>query len=110
MSERLNFRVSHELYSEFETKFNLSGMKNKSEFFRDIILRNKTQFIVRNNTDNTKQALYLLNKSSNNINQLARAANIANKTGKISDNTYISFIESINEHNNLLRALLDHVG
>jgi uncharacterized protein (DUF1778 family) len=110
LSERLNFRIDKESFDAFEDKVNASGV-SKSEFFRDMVLNNKTQVIERKKTtDNTKQALYLLNKSSNNINQLARAANIANQTGKISDNIYSSFLAELDNQSQLLRALLDHVS
>ncbi|MGZ4953944.1 MAG: ribbon-helix-helix domain-containing protein [Methylobacter sp.] len=110
LSERLNFRIDKESFDAFEDKVNASGV-SKSEFFRDMVLNNKTQVIERKKTtDNTKQALYLLNKSSNNINQLARAANIANQTGKISDNIYSSFLAELENQSQLLRALLDHVS
>lgn len=110
MKERLNFRIDTESFAAFEEKVKASGM-NKSEFFRELVLTNKTQVIERKKTtDNTKYALYLLNKSSNNINQLARAAHIANQKGDISDNIYLSFLESLENHNNLLQAMLDHVS
>ncbi|WP_036244115.1 plasmid mobilization protein [Methylobacter luteus] len=110
LSERLNFRIDEESFSVFEGKVKASG-RSKSEFFRELVLTNKTQVIERKKTtDNTKQALYLLNKSSNNINQLARAANIANQTGKLSDSLYASFLSELENKSQLLKALLDHVS
>jgi hypothetical protein len=110
LSERLNFRIDKESFDAFEDKVKAFG-GSRSVFFRDMVLNNKTQVIERKKTtDNTKQALYLLNKSSNNINQLARAANIANQTGKISDNIYSSFLAELENQSQLLRALLDHVS
>lgn len=109
LSKRLNFRIDEETFNTFEKKVDASGL-TKSEFFRDMVLTNRTQVIERKKkTDNTQRALYLINKSSNNINQLAKAANIANIKGNVSDNFYINLLESLETHNQLLRSLLNHV-
>jgi CRISPR/Cas system CSM-associated protein Csm3 (group 7 of RAMP superfamily) len=109
LSKRLNFRIDEETFDAFEKKVDASGL-TKSEFFRDMVLTNRTQVIERKKkTDNTQRALYLINKSSNNINQLAKAANIANIKGEVSNNLYLNLLESLETHNQLLRALLDHV-
>lgn len=110
LSERLNFRIDLESLKAFSDKVEASGL-SKSEFFRELVLTNKTQVIQRHKiTDNTKQALYLLNKCGNNINQCARVLNSANKKGDISDNIYISILDELENNSQLLRAMLDHVS
>jgi uncharacterized protein (DUF1778 family) len=110
LSERLNFRIDAESKAAFDEKVNASGL-SKSEFFRELVLTNKTQVIERKKTTvNTKYALYLLNKCGNNINQCARVLNSANKKGDISDNVYISILEELENNSQLLRAMLDHVN
>jgi hypothetical protein len=110
LSKRLNFRIDETTYDAFEAKVSAANL-TRSEFFRDIILNNKTQVIARKiTTDHTKQALFFLNKASNNINQLAKAANTAQQAGKITDKLYISVLESLNQQNQLLQAFLDHVN
>jgi len=109
LSKRLNFRLDETTYLAFEAKVQAANL-SRSEFFRDIILNNKTQVVARKKTtDTTKQALFLINKTSNNINQLAKAANTAQQTGKITDQLYRSVLESLDQHNQLLQALLDYV-
>jgi len=110
LSKRLNFRIDETTYSAFEEKVQAANL-TRSEFFRDIILNNKTQVIARKiTTDHTKQALFFLNKASNNINQLAKAANTAQHSGKITDKLYLSVLESLDKQNQLLQAFLEHVN
>jgi hypothetical protein len=110
LSKRLNFRIDETTYAAFEAKVSAANL-TRSEFFRDIILNNKTQVIARKiTTDHTQQALFFLNKASNNINQLAKAANTAQQAGKITDQHYISVLEALDQQNQLLRAFLDHVN
>jgi hypothetical protein len=110
LSKRLNFRIDEATYSAFEAKVSAANL-TRSEFFRDIVLNNKTQVIARKiTTDHTKQALFLINKTSNNINQLAKAANTAQQSGKITDKLYISLLESLDQQNQLLQAFLEHVN
>ena len=110
LSKRLNFRIDEATYSAFEAKVSAANI-TRSEFFRDIVLNNKTQVIARKiTTDHTKQALFLINKASNNINQLAKAANTAQQSGKITDKLYRSLLESLDQQNQLLQAFLEHVN
>jgi hypothetical protein len=110
LSKRLNFRIDEATYAAFEAKVSAANL-TRSEFFRDIVLNNKTQVIARKiSTDHTKQALFLINKASNNINQLAKAANTAQQSGKITDKLYRSLLESLDQQNQLLQAFLEHVN
>ena len=110
LSKRLNFRIDETTYDAFEAKVSAANL-TRSEFFRDIILNNRTQVVARKiTTDHTKQALFLINKTSNNINQLAKAANIAQQSGKITENLYLSILESLDQQNQLLQSFLDHVN
>jgi hypothetical protein len=70
-----------------------------SEFFRDCVLTNKTQIIARPKASyDKKQLLFLYNKASNNLNQLAHRANAEHRAGLVNETTYnriLSALESI---------------
>ena len=53
-------------------KFNASGMKSRSDFFRKMIFQG---YIVQFNEDELKDLLKLARNISNNINQIAVRAN-----------------------------------
>ena len=60
LSKRLNFRIDETTYDAFEAKVSAANL-TRSEFFRDIILNNRTQVVARKiTTDHTKQALFKL--------------------------------------------------
>lgn len=62
-------------------KFGASGL-SQSEFFREYVLTNTTQVISRPvASKDSKRAVFLLHKASNNINQLAHRANSENRAG-----------------------------
>lgn len=48
-------------------------------------------------SEEKKQVLYLFNKTSNNINQLAHRANLEYKAGIISDETYQTILDELHD-------------
>jgi uncharacterized protein (DUF1778 family) len=110
LSRRLNFRIDEAAYTLFVEKAAAAGM-TQSEFFRKVVCLNKTQVIARAPmTEHRRHALYLLNKASNNINQLAKAANIAHQAGKVSEETYTAILTNLDHLTRLMKASLEHVG
>ena len=76
---------------------------SQSEFFREHILRNTTQVIARPViSSDTKRAVFLLQKASNNINQLAHLANSENLAGSISDKTFADVLFQLGRLNDFL--------
>ncbi len=80
LSERLygyiQVRLSDEEYEAFNRKFNASGMKSRSDFFRHMIF---TGYIVIFNDDKMNELLKLARSISNNFNQVAVRANSGGK-------------------------------
>lgn len=78
--------------------------RTASEFFREAVLANKTQVIARAapSADKTR-LLYLFNKASNNLNQLAHRANSDHRAGMLTEKTYASILAELAE---LRRAML----
>ena len=65
-------RLSDDEYEAFNRKFNASGMKSRSDFFRHMIFKG---YIVKFNDFEMKELLRLARTISNNCNQVAVRAN-----------------------------------
>ena len=88
-SRTISFRVVDAVYDEFAQQCRTSNI-SKSELFRDYITKNKVQVIARPAPSrDAKRAVFLLQKASNNINQLAHRANVENQAGRLSDQTFL---------------------
>lgn len=75
----LKVRVSPEEMTAIKKKFENSGMSNLSEFVRAMIFEG---YIVQINENELKEIHRIANNVANNINQIARRANITNKVYK----------------------------
>lgn len=83
---------------------------SQSEFFRQCVMGNRTQVIARiPASHDRKRALYLINKASNNLNQLAHAVNSERVIGRASEATFLSVLDSLQAVELLLKAHLSHV-
>src|ERR1700730_9181334 len=107
LTERVAFRLTSADYAAYKKKVAASGLK-PSEFFRDCVLTNRTEIIARPVMDDERrQALFLLSKASNNINQLAHRANADQVAGIIGDRTYRDVLDSLNSLFGYLKAMSD---
>lgn len=105
----LSFRLTKDDYAAYLAKVKASGM-SKSKFFRDCVLNNRTHVIARKQSSTEKgQLLYLFNKASNNINQLAYRANSDHVAGRISERTYAAILAELEELSHLMKATLKNV-
>lgn len=103
-----SFRLPKSVAEWWEEKIARSGFANKSEFFRQAVQENKTEVIARPvATRDVKRAVFLLAKASNNLNQLAHRANSDHIAGKLSEGTFTSILNQLQQLN---LFLLDQVG
>lgn len=106
----VSFRLTEEEFAPFQSLLEKSD-KTKSEFFRDIFLSKEKNINITFNElkpVDYYRILRVVNKSGNNLNQIARSFNSANKSGTISERIYLkglNLLISINTH--LKRALND---
>lgn len=106
----VSFRLTEEEFAPFQSLLEKSD-KTKSEFFRDIFLSKEKNINITFNelkSVDYYSILRVVNKSGNNLNQIARSFNSANKSGTISERIYLkglNLLISINTH--LKRALND---
>ncbi len=81
----LKVRVSPEEMAAIKKKFENSGMSNLSTFVRAMIFEG---YIVHIDENELKRLNVLANNIANNINQIARRANVTNKVYKDCQNVW----------------------
>lgn len=91
----VSFRLALPDHAAYLAKAKAAGVKS-SDFFRDAVLNNKTQIVARTPPSSDKRRLiYLFNKSSNNLNQLAHTANAAELAGTVTPATYAGILAEL---------------
>ena len=106
----VSFRLTEEEFKPFKELLDKSD-KTKSEFFRDIFLSKEKNINITFNElkpFDYYNILRVVNKSGNNLNQIAKNFNSANKSNVISERIYLkgtNLLVSINSY--LKRALND---
>jgi hypothetical protein len=109
LPHRLNVRLSDAEFAIYEAKKADAGL-NTSQFFRECLLTNRTQIVARAATSSDrKQALFYMNKASNNLNQLAHVVNSERFIGRLSEGTFLSLLDSLQAVELLLKAHLSSV-
>lgn len=102
----VSFRVSEEVFAEYERKLKNSGVK-KSQFLREVLLNSNATFQAP--SKDYERLLFLYNKSSNNLNQLAYRVNSAyRKSGIISESLYIRALNELVLIRELLSVGVNH--
>lgn len=107
LTERVAFRLTKGDYDFYKSKVTQSGL-NPSEYFRVAVLTNTTQILNKQHSQDKKHLIYLMNKTSNNINQLAHRINADHLTGFINDGNYIRLLNALERISDHLKAVVDH--
>jgi hypothetical protein len=103
MGPPISFRVPVKEHRTYIEKLERSGL-TKTEFFREYVLQNKTQVVARPRpTVDTQRLLYLANKASNNLNQLAYRANTDHLAGTLDDASYAAILSELEAIGDALR-------
>jgi len=103
LSHTIAFRLTDGDFLRYKWKFSASGF-TQSEFFREHVLCNTTQVVARPVASrDTKRAVFLLQKASNNLNQLAHRANSEYLTGLVSENTYEAILDQLQQLNTFMQ-------
>ncbi|MBS1169987.1 MAG: putative mobilization protein [Burkholderiaceae bacterium] len=105
----VSFRLSAADHAEYEKLIAASSLR-PSEFFRSVILNHQVEIVVRKaDATSIKRLLFLSNKISNNLNQIARRLNADNLAGVISEQTYRLALEELHSISFFMKAYLDDV-
>jgi len=108
-SEPFSFRLSKTDAEALKNKIEAAGL-TKSEFIREYVLKNKTSVVARTSASQDKlKLIQLFNKAGNNINQLARSANIAHKSGRLSEETYLGILKELQHLSRYMKGSLNDV-
>lgn len=104
LEKTISFRVNRKDFDDFEGK-RLAAGASKSAFYRNHVAHNTTQVIAASApTSDAKRAIFLLQKASNNLNQLAHRANLANRNGQLTDDTFLTLVDQLNQLNQFMLA------
>lgn len=105
----VSVRLTEEQWRVFSDKVQRSGL-SASEFLRDCILTNRTQIVARPPASvERKRIMFVVNKSGNNLNQLAHVANSQRVAGKLSEAVFVAFVDELQLITQLLKAHLHRV-
>lgn len=109
LSKTVSVALTEADHAAWLAKVEASGL-TRSEFFRDCVLTNRTQVVARPvaSPDKTR-LLFLANKASNNINQLAHRANSEHQAGAIGEATYSAILFELQALNRFLKVTAQDV-
>ena len=108
----ISFRLPISEYEPYKDSVEKSGL-GRSEFFRRFFIDNKSKIVLsekKQNTQDYKQYLHLVGKISNNINQLARLLNSAEKAKKVTSQQYLNGLNLLQSISQLLKSKLGADG
>lgn len=105
----VSFRLKQRDYDTWMSKVAASGM-SESDFFRAAIINNETKVQARPRvSEDKKKVLFIANKASNNINQLAHRVNSDALAGVVSEKTYEDTLYELQLVSKLFKATLGNV-
>jgi len=109
LNKVVTFRLSGDEHAAYSNKVTQSGM-DSSAFFRECVLQNKTTVIAKPGASLEKRRMqFVINKTGNNLNQIATALNAANLADKVPNQAYQKALADLSEIARYLKAALNHV-
>ncbi|WP_321899480.1 plasmid mobilization protein [Paraburkholderia heleia] len=109
LGKPIAFRLPEADREAWLAKVAASGL-TQSEFFRQVVLTNRTQVIARPSASvDRKRLLYIFNKISGNLNQIAHCANSEHVRGKLSEATYEQLLTQLQTISRYLKSTLAKV-
>ncbi|EPN0316314.1 plasmid mobilization relaxosome protein MobC [Vibrio vulnificus] len=99
------FKITKEQFAKYEPIINALDVY-RATFFKHLLL-NKNYTYKESNKAEIKRMLFLVNKTSNNINQIAHRLNADNLSGIISQRTYGTAINELITIKQQLERIID---
>lgn len=107
-SRSFAFRLENDSQTAvLEKKIARSGLTT-SEFLRKLCVEEEVEIVAA--SPHKARAVFLLNKASNNLNQLAHQANSAHLAGKLNQSTLSLITSELQELNEFLRAQVNEAS
>ena len=95
-SKPIAIRLSDSDYQLYEEAMKSLGITNKSEFFRSLIkYKFDPEKINKVNDKYLAKMLFYYNKTSNNLNQLAKSVNTSMKSGTLNQSTGVKILSKL---------------
>ena len=105
---RLPIRLSDGERAEFERKATEAGSPSLAAYLRECVVRSQVVARPKPSADRSRM-LFLMNKASNNINQLAHQVNAAHKAGTVNEATYLRALFKLEAVATYMKATVGHV-
>lgn len=98
-------RLEGDDYKQVMAEIESSGL-TRSEFLRQAAIRRQSTIVAvsKKTNDDQRYKIFLLKKASNNVNQLAHQANVAHKSGKISEALYLEMLSNLDIYMRQMKA------
>ena len=91
----VTFRLSKSEFSPYEKLIESSGLA-KSKVMREVFIAKSDKAVLpKTQSKDSKRLLFLANKTSNNINQLARKLNMDYNKGIVTEKTYTLLLNNL---------------
>lgn len=91
----VTFRMSAEEFAPYKKLIEDSGMSKSSVMRNVFISKSENATLPKQPNKDTKRIVFLANKTSNNVNQLARKLNIDSLKGKVNKSTYSLMLNNL---------------
>ena len=103
----ISFRLSETEYEPYRKVIESTEVK-RSAFFRLIFINKSESIQIESAVPKDKSRLvFISNKVSNNVNQLARNINVAHKTGNVTDKMYVELLNNLITLNQYFAKAID---
>lgn len=110
LTRTVAWRVTETVKVEMDQQYAESGL-TQSEFLRELLQRKKATIVAKPRpSSDLKQLVFLFNKASNNINQLAHRANAAHLDGTENEQTYAGILAALQLLNEQLKRGIDNAN
>ena len=109
-NKHIIFRVTEEEHKAFTIKVKKTNT-TASDLLRERVLNDNLIIVAKpaKQSKDRKQLIYLYNKASNNLNQLAYIANSHNKAGTLTEKQHQSILANLITYRNLFKSGMDDV-
>lgn len=106
LKRTIAWRVTDGVKAELDRQYAESGL-TQAEFLRELLERKTVQIIARKKASpDLKRALFLANKTSNNINQIAHRANADHLEGILSEARYARILAELQSISAYMKAIV----
>lgn len=111
LTEGFSCRLAKSIGARLRAKITEANM-TRSEFMREIVDNDDNKIIVAQQpvSADKRQMLYLINKTGNNINQIAHRVNSDHRRGVISQATYRQLLAQLSAVEQYMNEALDRVA